>query len=325
MNLDRRKGFVLLSTLSLLFFVGLALLSNTRALTSSLLWQVHLTEKRSQLDWELESALNCLAMSVVSPTKFDTEACGTDVGVTFSVTKSSQENHYQLSAFKAEAVTRAELKLGDLSRNIAVLSRSSILGALSSTSSLTTQTPLALFTGYSAMSDLKSRVQRQLEIDDPNVCGAQLVSALSEGHHALWIDGDCQISLGEWNVLASASQIEPLALFFVEGKLLIEGTETLHGLLAMTYRDGIESPASGVDSEGWAVFSLHDPNLAIPNDTSVQLLATPHIVGGVIFDRPSSTVFIHDSASVTENEGVLMRTRFMVAKRGWVKGSWRDF
>ncbi|MFS1985167.1 hypothetical protein BCU00_015255 [Vibrio breoganii] len=102
------RGYVLFLVLVLLFVMGFIALDNSRYLTDSMKWQALLHHKRLNLDWQLESAINCLAIHTTSLHTLPTAQCAQDGNTNLSLEAQEMKNQFKLQADQG-SIARAAL------------------------------------------------------------------------------------------------------------------------------------------------------------------------------------------------------------------------
>ncbi|OBT16922.1 hypothetical protein A9264_10025 [Vibrio sp. UCD-FRSSP16_10] len=293
--------------LSALFVLGFVALENSRYLTDSLRWQAHTHVKRSYLDWELESAINCTAVHL-SYVQYASQAsssqnilppdeCITDGNIGISIEKQDEVNQFKIASQADNTATSAIVRLGNMKQDAAVISNLAITTSLLASSEFVEPSALLTFYGHTSVEQLQSRWGEELNITAAAQCGYEILARIQQSETILLVIGDCSINQSQWNQIALASQDKPLYLLFMGELLQLSGTGTLHGVLALWQTD-----------EG---------KLIIDGD--------PHIQGGLILQLSAPIESLSGEISVIEDSELLLESRFRFSQRSWVRGSWRDF
>ncbi|MEZ9590111.1 hypothetical protein AB4302_03965 [Vibrio breoganii] len=293
------RGYALFMVLVTLFVMGFIALDNSRYLTDSMKWQTHLHHKRLNLDWQLESAINCLAIYTISLHTLPTAQCAQDGNTNLSVEAQETKNQFKLQADQGSIASSAVMTLGEMEYDVAIASNQALpLGVLGS-SIFVGPSVVSYFFGYTDLNPLKPRWGEEIEVTSKQACGDDLLLKSANGARSFVISGHCSISTYHWDQLSALSSSEPFFLLFVGGDLAFSGTQTLQGVIVIRHSE--------------------------EESFDVSIVENPKIEGGLLLKLSAPLLLEQGVLEVVENEAHLMTSRFRFAKREWLKGSWRDF
>ncbi|GEA49300.1 hypothetical protein VIN01S_01040 [Vibrio inusitatus NBRC 102082] len=293
------RGYTLFIVLSVLFVMGFFALDNSRYLTDSIKWQAHLHHKRLNLDWQLESVINCLAIHTVSLQALPTAQCVKDDSTHLSVVAFETKNQFKLQADQGTLASSAVMQLGKMQYDVAIASNRVLPEGVWGSSVLVEPSVISNFFGEDDIGVLKLRWGKEIEVTLKQACGDEILLHSANGARSLIINGDCSISPYHWDQLTVLSTTDPFFLLFVGGDLGFSGSQWLQGVIAIWHSEE----------------EYHEVNIA----------GNLRIEGGLLIDTSTSILLEQGSLDVVENEGHLMMSRFKFAKREWLNGSWRDF
>ncbi|MEZ9920042.1 hypothetical protein AB4342_07775 [Vibrio breoganii] len=293
------RGYALFMVLVILFVMGFIALDNSRYLTDSMKWQAHLHHKRLNLDWQLESAINCLAIHTISLHTLPAAQCVQDGNTNLSVVAQETKNQFKLQADQGSIASSAVMTLGEMEHDVAIASNEALPQGVLGSSIFVGPSVVANFFGYAELNLLKPRWGEEIEVMSKQACGDDLLLKSASGARSFVINGHCSISTYHWDQLTVLSSAEPFFLLFVGGDLALSGTQTLQGVIVVWHSE--------------------------EESFDVNIVANPKIEGGLLLDLSAPILFEQGSLEVVENEAHLMASRFRFAKREWLKGSWRDF
>ncbi|GEM78727.1 hypothetical protein VSU01S_09720 [Vibrio superstes NBRC 103154] len=293
------RGYALFVVLVILFVMGFIALDNSRYLTDSIKWQAHLHHKRLDLDWQLESAINCLAIHTVSLHTLPTAQCVQDDNTNLLVEAQETKNQFKLQADQGSIASSALMKLGEMEHDVAIASNHALPQGVFGSSILVEPSVVSHFFGYTDLNFLKPRWGEEIEVTTKQACGDYLLLKSANGGRSFVISGHCSISAYHWDQLTVLSSNEPFSLLFVDGDLAFSGSQTLQGIITIWHSE--------------------------EESYEVSIVANPKIEGGLLLKLSAPILLEQGGLEVVENEAHLMASRFRFAKREWLKGSWRDF
>lgn len=285
--------------LGVLFVLGFIALDNSRYLTDSIKWQAHLHHKRLNLDWRLESTINCLAIHTASSHTLPTAQCAKDGDTNIAVEALESKNHFKLKADQGSIASSAVMQLGEMEHDVAIASNRALPEGVLGSSVLIEPSVISSFFGYDDIGSLKQRWGKETVITSKQSCGDQLIQQSVSGVRSLTINGHCFISSYHWDQLAVLSTIEPFFLLFIGGDLSFSGNQTLQGIIAIWHPE--------------------------EEYYQVSITGSPKIDGGLLIELSAPVLLEQAGLEVVGNEAHLVASRFRFAKRDWLKGSWRDF
>ncbi|GAB7218274.1 hypothetical protein [Vibrio comitans] len=293
------RGYALFMVLSVLFVMGFLALDNSRYLTDSIKWQAHLHHKRLELDWHLESILNCLAIHTVSSQTLPTAQCEKEGTTNLAMEAFESKNQFKLQADQGTIASSAVMQLGEMEHDVAIASNRDLAEGVWGSPVVVEPWVISRFFGYDDIGLFKQRWEKEIEVASRQTCGDELLQQGANGARSLIINGHCSIDSYHWDQLTVLSTTEPFFLLFIGGDLDVSGNQILQGVIVIWHSD-----------EEYYEFNI---------------TGNPKIEGGLLINLSAPILLEQGGLEVVVNETYLRASRFRFAKRDWLKGSWRDF